>query len=102
MISLHAYLIVGAVLLVIGVYGLLVRRNVLSVLMSVELIFNAANINWVAFNRFLYPDRPWGMGFALFVIAIAAAEAVVGLALVLAVYRNFKSVLMENFDILKG
>ena|ERR1051326_7050112 len=102
MVTLYGYLFVGAVLLAVGIYGVLARRNILLVLMSIELIFNAANLNFVAFNRYLHPDQPWGQGFALFVIAIAAAEAVVGLALVLTIYRNFKSVLAENLDILKG
>ncbi|HRY29718.1 MAG TPA: NADH-quinone oxidoreductase subunit NuoK [Elusimicrobiota bacterium] len=100
--TLQAYLLVGAALFVIGLFGVLARRNVLTVLMSIELIFNAANLNLVAFNRFAHPGQPWGQGFALFIIAIAAAEAVVGLALVLALYRNFRTVLTENFDLLKG
>ncbi len=102
MIHLYSYLIVGAILLAIGLYGVMARRNILSILISIEFIFNAANINFVAFNRFLYPDQVWGQGFALFVMAIAAAEAVVGLALVSVIYRNFKSVLAENLNILKG
>jgi NADH:ubiquinone oxidoreductase subunit K len=102
MISLYSYLFVGAVLLAIGLYGALARRNILLVLMSIELIFNAANLNFVAFNRYLHPGQPWGQGAALFVIAIAAAEAVVGLALVLTIYRNFKTVLTDNLNILKG
>jgi NADH:ubiquinone oxidoreductase subunit K len=93
---------VGAVLFALGLFGVLARRNVMTVLMSIELIFNAANINFVAFNRYLHPDGVWGQGVALFVIAIAAAEAVVGMALVLVVYRGFKSVLAENLDILQG
>ena len=100
--SLFGITFVGAALFALGLFGVLARRNVLTVLMSVELIFNAANINFVAFNRYLHPDQPWGQAFTLFVIAIAAAEAVVGLALVLAVYRNFKTVLAENLNLLKG
>ena len=101
-VSLYGYLLVSAGLLGIGIYGALSRRNILAVLMAVELIFNAANLNFVAFNRCLHPGRPWGQGFALFVIALAAAEAVVGLALVLTIARNFKTVLTDNLDILKG
>lgn len=100
--GLYPCLIVGALLLGIGVYGVLSRRNILLILMSIELIFNAANLNLVAFNRYLHPGQPWGQGFALFVIAIAAAEAVVGLALVVAFYRNGRTVLAEDLDILKG
>lgn len=102
MISLYAYMVVSALLLAVGLFGVMARRNMLTVLMSIEFIFNAANINFVAFNRYLYPDRLWGQGVTLFVIAIAAAEAVVGLALVLAIYRNFKTVLSEDLNILKG
>jgi NADH:ubiquinone oxidoreductase subunit K len=102
MLGLTGYLMVGAALLGIGIFGALSRRNILSVLIGIELMFNAANINFVAFNRYLHPGQPWGQGFAVFVIALAAAEAVVGLALVLAIYRNFKTVLAENLDLLKG
>ena len=70
--------------------------------MSVELMFNAANINLVAFNRFLYPQEVWGQAVTLLVIAVAAAEVVVGLALVLTIYRSLNTVYVERFDILKG
>lgn len=70
--------------------------------MSVELLFNAVGINFVAFNRYLHPEAVWGQGVALFVIALAAAEAVVGLALVLTVYRETKTVLVERLNLLKG
>jgi NADH-quinone oxidoreductase subunit K len=96
------YLLVSALLLAIGLYGVLARRNMLTVLMSIELIFNAANLNFVVFNRHFHPGQPWGQAITLFVIALAAAEAVVGLALVLTIYRNFKTVFAENLDILKG
>jgi NADH:ubiquinone oxidoreductase subunit K len=101
-VTLYGTLLVSGLLLTLGVFGVVARRNMLSVLMSIELIFNAANLNFVAFNRFLYPDRPWGQGFALFIIAVAAAEAVVGLALVLVIYRTFRSALSENLTLLKG
>jgi NADH:ubiquinone oxidoreductase subunit K len=83
MIGLGGYLLVSAILFSIGMFGALARRNVLGILIGIELMFNAANINFVAFNRYLHPGQPWGQGFALFIIALAAAEAVVGLALVL-------------------
>lgn len=101
-ISLHHYLVVAAVLLAIGIYGVLTRRNIIGILMSIEIIFNSVNINMVAFNHYLYGDRLWGQGFAIFVITLAAAEAVVGLALVLAIYRNLKTVYVEQMNILKG
>ncbi len=102
MLGLTGYLVVSAVLFSVGLFGAIARRNVLGILIGIELMFNAANINFVAFNRYLHPGQPWGQGFALFIIALAAAEAVVGLALVLAVYRNFKTVLSENLTMLKG
>jgi len=100
--TLYHCLALSAILFAIGIYGVLSRRNILGVLMSIELMFNAANINLVAFNHFLYPASVWGQGFTLFVITLAAAEAVVGLSLVLAIYRNIKSVYTENMNILHG
>jgi NADH:ubiquinone oxidoreductase subunit K len=94
--------LVGAALFALGIFGVLARRNVLAVLMSIELLYNAAMLNFVAFNRYRYPDAAWGQGVALFILAIAAAEAVVGLALVLVVYRRFNTVLAEKLDLLKG
>ncbi len=96
------FLIVGAIMFAIGVYGVLARRNIVGVLMSIEILFNAAGINFVAFNRYLHPDGLWGQGFVLFIIALAAAEAVVGLALVLAIYRGARTVLVERLNLLQG
>jgi NADH:ubiquinone oxidoreductase subunit K len=101
-LGLHHFLAVSALLLALGLYGLMARRNVLTVLMAIQLIFNAANLNFAAFNLFLHPNQPWGQGVALFVIALEAAETVVGLALVLAIYRTVRTVLTDNFNILKG
>ena len=102
MITLNHYLVVGALLFIIGIFGVLTRRNIIGLLMSIELIFNSVNINLVAFNHFLYGGQLWGQGFAVFVITLAAAEAVVGLSLVLAIYRNLKSIYVENMNVLKG
>lgn len=102
MLSLHHVLTLSAILFAIGIYGVLSRRNILGILMSIELMFNAANINFVAFNRFLHPGQPWGQGFVIFVITLAAAEAVIGLSLVLMIYRNIKSVYAEKMSILHG
>ena len=101
-VGLTHYLVVAAALFSIGIFGVLTRRNMIAVLMSIELIFNAANINLVAFNHYLHPKNLWGQGFSIFVITLAAAEAVVGLALVLAIYRNLKTVYVENMSVLKG
>ena len=102
MIGLSHYLILSAILLGIGIFGVLTRRNIIGILMSVELIFNATNINLVAFNHFAHGGNLWGQGFAIFIITLAAAEAVVGLALVLAIYRNLKTTYVEQMNILKG
>lgn len=101
-LSLYHFLALSGLLFAIGIYGVLSRRNILGIFISIELMFNAVNINLAAFNHYLYPDRVWGQGFVIFVITIAAAEAVVGLSLVLAIYRNIRSVYTENMNILHG
>jgi NADH:ubiquinone oxidoreductase subunit K len=96
---LNQFLLLAAILFCIGVYGVIVRKNGVLVLMSIELILNAVNINLVAFATF------WGLAgqvFALFTIAIAAAEVGVGLAIVLLIYRNKRSIDIDELDELKG
>jgi NADH:ubiquinone oxidoreductase subunit K len=100
-IPLHYFLIIATIMFFIGVYGFLTRRNLITILMSVELILNSVNINFVAFNRFLYPDRLQGHFFTLFVIAVAAAEAAVVIAIIINIYRNFKSINVEETDKMK-
>jgi NAD(P)H-quinone oxidoreductase subunit 4L len=97
---LNQFLLLGAVLFCLGVYGVLVRRNAVLVLMSIELILNAVNINLVAFGAMDHSIA--GSVFALFVIAIAAAEVGVGLAIVLLIYRNRRSVDLDDIAELKG
>jgi NADH:ubiquinone oxidoreductase subunit K len=97
---LNQFLLLGAVLFCIGVYGVLARRNAVMVLMSIELVLNAVNINLLAFGA-LHNDIA-GAVFALFVIAIAAAEVGVGLAIVLIIYRNRHSVDLNDVDAMKG
>ncbi len=97
---LNQFLLLGAVLFSIGVYGVLVRRNGVLVLMSIELILNAVNINLIAFGA--YNESLSGQVFALFVIAVAAAEVGVGLAIVLLIYRNLDSPDLDRVDQLKG
>ena len=101
MIPLWAFLVVAALLFSIGLYGVVARRNAVAILMSVELMLNAVNINLVAFWRYLQPEKPVGISWALFVITVAAAEAAVGLALIIAVYRSRDSVVAEELDTLK-
>jgi len=100
-IPLSWWLTVSAVLFAIGVYGALSRRNAIGILMGVELILNAANVNLVAFWRYVAPTDVAGQIFALTVITVAAAEAAVGLAIVIAVYRRHKSAVVEMLDNLK-
>jgi NAD(P)H-quinone oxidoreductase subunit 4L len=97
---LNQFLLLAAVLFCIGVYGVLTRRNGVMVLMSVELILNAVNINLVAFGT--YFADPTGQAFALFVIAVAAAEVGVGLAIVLMLYRNRRSIDVDAVDQMRG
>jgi NADH:ubiquinone oxidoreductase subunit K len=97
---LNQFLLLGAVLFCLGVYGVLVRRNAVLVLMSIELILNAVNINLVAFGA--WRGDIAGSVFALFVVAIAAAEVGVGLAIVLLIYRNRRSVDLDDIAELKG
>ena len=98
---LNQFLLLGAVLFCIGVYGVLSRRNGVAVLMSIELILNAVNINLVAFGAMSTSDVA-GQVFALFVITVAAAEVGVGLAIVLLIYRNRRSVDLDDVDLMKG
>jgi NADH-quinone oxidoreductase subunit K len=99
MLSIAHYLILSLALFTVGVVGVLVRRNVIIILMSIELILNAVNINLVAFSR-LHGSVD-GQAFAIFVMADAAAEAVVGLGLILAFFRNHRTLLSDEMDRLK-
>ena len=101
MIPLIWYLTVAAILFCVGVFGVLARRNAVAILMAIELMLNAVNINLVAFWRYLQPDKITGQAFAAFVFIVAAAEAAVGLALIISVYRNRNTVDMDNIDLLK-
>nr|WP_218082961.1 NADH-quinone oxidoreductase subunit NuoK [Anthocerotibacter panamensis] len=99
--SINFFLLVGAALFCIGIYGLVTSRNAVRVLMSVELLLNAVNLNFLAFSSFVDPVNIRGQIFAIFVISVAAAEAAIGLAIVLAIYRNRNTIDMENFNLLR-
>ena len=101
MVPLSWYLIVAAILFAMGLYGVVARRNAVAILMAVELMLNAVNINLIAFWRYQTPDRPVGLAWAVFILALAAAEAAVGLALVISVYRDRDSVIADELDSLK-
>ncbi|BDD77312.1 NADH dehydrogenase subunit 4L (chloroplast) [Marchantia polymorpha subsp. ruderalis] len=98
---LEHILTLSAFLFCIGVFGLITSRNMVRALMCLELIFNAVNINLVAFSNFLDSSQIKGEIFSIFIIAIAAAEATIGLAIVLAIYRNRKSTRIDQFNLLK-
>ena len=99
-LALNHYLLLSALLFTIGVIGILVRRNVIMVLMCLELIFNAANVNLVAVARYR-PDLT-GQIFSIFTITVAAAEAAIGLGLVIALFRNLQTVNVDEIHLLKG
>jgi NADH:ubiquinone oxidoreductase subunit K len=103
MTPLSGYLLVSAALFCIGLAGALTRRNAIMVLIGIELMLNAANLNFIAFWRFSEtPETQTGLMFALFSIAIAAAEAAVGLALIITIYRHFKTANVDKVEELKG
>lgn len=100
-IPMEAYLAVSTVMFFAGVYGFLSRKNMLMVLISVELMLNAADVNFAVFNRYLYPNYE-GMFFAIFAIGIAAAETAVAIAIIINIYRNVKSIYIdENITTMK-
>ncbi|MBX5492695.1 MAG: NADH-quinone oxidoreductase subunit NuoK [Chloroflexi bacterium] len=106
--GLAHFVILGAALFCIGTFGALARRNAVVVLMSIELMLNGLNITFVAFNRYLAPTfglsaSPWaGQVFALFIIAVAAAEAALGLAIIIAIYRLRHTVQVDQIDLMRG
>ncbi|BCX12442.1 MAG: NAD(P)H-quinone oxidoreductase subunit 4L [Thermosynechococcus sp.] len=99
--QLTSVLILAALLFCIGIYGLVTSRNAVRVLMSIELLLNAVNLNLIGFANYLDGQQIKGQVFAVFVITVAAAEAAVGLAIILAIYRNRDTVDMEKFNLLK-
>jgi NADH-quinone oxidoreductase subunit K len=103
--DLSKFLVIGALLFIIGVAGVLTRRNIIVIFMSIELILNAANLNFVAFSRYLQEtgsvNALAGQIFAVFVIVVAAAEAAIGLGIVIALYRNKETIWVDEIDLLK-
>ena len=103
--DLSKFLIIGALLFIIGVAGVLTRRNIIVIFMSIELILNAANLNFIAMSRYLQDtgnvNAVAGQIFTVFVIVVAAAEAAIGLGIVIALYRNKETILIDEIDILK-
>src|ERR1035441_5461291 len=100
-IPLQHILFVSTALFFIGVYGFFTRRNMITMLMSIELILNSVNINFIAFNKYLFPDKLDGLFFTIFIITIAAAEAAVAIAIIINLYRNHKTIDVEEADSMK-
>ena len=100
-IGLEHYLILATVLFSIGLYGALAKRNAIIILMSIELMLNAVNIAMVAFSRYIVPLLLTGQVFAIFIIVVAAAEAAVGLAIIMAIYRSRDSIDVTQIDLMK-
>lgn len=101
-IPLEYFLVLSTLMFFVGIFGFLTRRNLITMLMSTELILNSVNINFVAFNHFLYPNNLQGHFFALIIIAVAAAEAAVAIAIIINIYRNFKSIEVDNVNQMKN
>ena len=99
---LTTYLVLGAMLFAFGIYGMVTRRTVIGMLISSELVLAAASTNVMAFNRFLAPDPAVGQIVALFIMAIAAAEAAIAVSIMIAVYRNYKTIDTEDLVDLQG
>jgi NADH:ubiquinone oxidoreductase subunit K len=100
-IGLTHILFVSIALFFIGVYGFLTRRNMIMMLMSIELILNSVNLNFIAFNKYLWPNKMDGLFFTIFIIAIAAAEAAVAIAIIINLYRSHRSIDVEDASDLK-
>jgi NADH:ubiquinone oxidoreductase subunit K len=100
-VPLEHILFVSTALFFIGMYGLFTRRNLITVLMSVELILNSVSINFIAFNKYLYPEKLDGVFFTIFIIAIAAAEAAVAIAIIINLYRSHSSIDVDDAAELK-
>lgn len=100
MVPVTAYVVLSMILFVIGAVGVLIRRNLIIILLSIELMFNAANINFVAFSH--YFQSVTGQVFVFFVLTVAAAEVALGLAIIIAIYRGRETVNVEDFNLMKG
>ena len=99
--GLYHLLFISTALFFIGVFGFITRRNLVTMLMSIELILNSVNINFIAFNKYLWPGKMDGLFFTIFIIAIAAAEAAVAMAIIINLYRSHNSIDVENAQELK-
>ena len=101
-VPMEHYLVVSSIMFFAGIYGFIARKNLLAVLISIELILNSVEINFSVFNRYLYPEHLEGMFFSLFGIAISAAETAVAIAIIINIYRNVQNIDVRHIDTLKG
>ena len=99
--GLYHILFISTALFFMGVYGFFTRRNLITMLMSIELVLNSVNLNFIAFNKYMWPDKMDGLFFTIFIIAIAAAEAAVAIAIIINLYRSHQSVDVEIAEDLK-
>lgn len=100
--NLYTYLILGALMFCVGIFGLIVQSNLIGMLIATELILNGAALNFMAFNMFLSDDPVTGQAFTLFIMGVAAAEAAIALSIIITVYRKFKAITPESVSELKG
>ncbi len=100
-ISIYQIITVSTIMFFVGAYGFISRKNLITMLMAIELMLNAVNINFVAFNRYLHPENMQGHFYSLFIIAIAAAEAAVAIAIIINLYRNLHSIDVEDVNKMK-
>lgn len=100
-IGLNHYLILAGILFSIGLYGALSRRNAVAILMCIEIMLNAVNITMVAFSRYIVPTAYTGQIFAIFIMTVAAAEAAIGLAIFISIYRRSETIDVEQMDLMK-
>ena len=100
-IGLGHYLVLSAILFAIGLYGVLSKRNAIIILMCIEIMLNAVNISTVAFSRYIVPAVLTGQVFAIFILVVAAAEAAVGVAIIMSIYRNRKTIDSDKIDLMK-
>lgn len=98
MVQMEWYLVLSTIMMFAGIYGFLTRRNLLAMLISVELILNSVDINFAVFNRFLFPGELEGVFFTIFAIGVSAAETAVAIAIIINIYRNMKNIQVRNLD----
>ena len=102
MVPMEYYLVVSTFMMFVGIYGFFTRRNLLAMLISIELILNSADINFAVFNRFPFPGQLEGFFFSLFAIGVSAAETAVAIAIIINIYRNIRNIQVKNLNEMKN